>query len=546
MKIILTESQLDLVLTEDRVDYLKNQNVIDQEKIQQMLAPDDEAFDDDSPKRPKKLDIKPIQDHNGVDIAYIINKKGKESVKLTEAIFENIKDADPTRNKEYMQWLIEVFARHIKNNDVEEAVRFVTEDLPEANEFLSLFDSVKNSRTFRLGAKNRPDAPDNPKDIRQYRDLAHLYSVISPFQGVGDEEEGEEGVSKLYKNIKKFVDLGQAEIAYHDNDVLVYIPKHIDASCEPLGPLASWCTRRSGNSYFDSYRHNNPKPDGSPSLLYVIMPKELFDMENPAMHDAYPYQFHFESNQIHDKNNRGIGEEGVSRLIRQFPGLSEFFKKELGDLASQSISEGTGLLDNKYVKYLNMFDGSVKDYVSDEIYQQGVESLKVLAKKEEGPINKNRYLKWLMSNTDNTDIMSYLDRETKTLDFTDLKLGELPDVSDFVNLTSLTAINCSINKMPEISKLPEQLVILTLNNNNISNVNLSGYDKKLNSLFVMNVKENPIKDINIDVLENLYVNGELIRFIIDADVELNDPQKTVELRRIVDEYGGDDGMFTNI
>jgi len=546
MKIILTESQLDLVLTEDRVDYLKNQNVIDQEKIQQMLEPDDEAFDDDAPKRPKKLDIKPIQDHNGIDIAYIINKKGKESVKLTEAIFENIKDADPTRNKEYMQWLIEVFARHIKNNDIEEAVRFVTEDLPEANEFLSLFDSVKNSRTFRLGAKNRPDAPDNPKDIRQYRDLAHLYSVISPFQGAGDDEGGEEGVSRLYKNIKKFVDLGQAEIAYHDNDVLVYIPKHIDASCEPLGPLASWCTRREGNSYFDSYRLNNPKPDGSPSLLYVIMPKELFDMENPAMHDAYPYQFHFESNQIHDKNNRGIGEEGVSRLIRKYPGLAEFFKKELGDLASQSISEGTGLLDNKYVKYLNMFDGSVKDYVSDEIYQQGVESLKVLAKKEEGPINKNRYLKWLMSNTDNTDIMTYLDRGTKTLDFSDLRLGELPDVSDFSELTSLTAINCSINKMPEISKLPEQLVILTLNNNNISNINLSGYDKKLNSLFVMNVKENPVKDINVDILENLYVNGELIRFIMDGDVELNDPQKTIELKRIIDEYGGDDGMFTNI
>lgn len=151
-----------------------------------------------------------------------------------------------------------------------------------------------------------------------------------------------------------------------------------------------------------------------------------------------------------------------------------------------------------------------------------------------------------MSNTDNTDIMTYLDRGTKTLDFSDLRLGELPDVSDFSELTSLTAINCSINKMPEISKLPEQLVILTLNNNNISNINLSGYDKKLNSLFVMNVKENPVKDINVDILENLYVNGELIRFIMDGDVELNDPQKTIELKRIIDEYGGDDGMFTNI
>jgi hypothetical protein len=547
MKIILTESQLDLVLTEDRVDYLKNQNVIDQERIQQMLSPEDEDFDADAPKRPKKIEVKPIQDHDGVDIAYIITKKGKDKVKLTEAIFENIKDADPTRNKEYMQWMIEVFSRHIKNNDVEEAVRFVTEDLPEANEFLSLFDSVKNSRTFRLGAKNRPDAPDNPKDIRQYRDLAHLYSVISPFQGVGDDDEGDEdGVSKLYKNIKKFVDLGQAEIAYHDNDVLVYIPKHIDASCEPLGPLASWCTRRSGNSYFDSYRNNNPKPDGTPSLLYVIMPKELFDMESPAMHDSFPHQYHFESGQIHDKNNRGIGEEGINKMVTKFPGLAEFFKKELGELASASISEGTGLLDNKYVKYLNSFGGSVKDYVSDEIYQQGVESLKVLAKKEEGPINKNRYLKWLMSNTDNTDVMSYLDREAKSLDFSDLRLGTLPDLSEFKNLTSVTALRCSINEMPKASELPDSMVILTLNENQISNVNLNGYDDKFKALFVMNVKENPIKDVDLEPLKNLFYEGELIRFIIDDNTKLTDPKKDAELKSLLEEVGGDDGMFMSM
>jgi hypothetical protein len=546
MKIILTESQLNLVLTEDRVDFLKNQNVIDQEKIQQMLNPEDEAFDQDAPKRPKKIDVKPVQDHDRADIAYIITKKGKQQVKLTEAIFENIKDADPTRNKEYMQWLIEVFARHIKNGDVDEAVRFVTEDLPEANEFLSLFDSVKNSRLFRLGAKNRPDAPDNPKDIRQYRDLAHLYSVVSPFQGAGGEDdEGEDGVSKLYKNIKKFVDLGQAEIAYHDNDVLVYIPKHIDASCEPLGPLASWCTRRSGNSYFDSYRMNNKRPDGTPSLLYVIMPKELFDMENPAMHDAFPYQFHFESNQIHDKNNRGIGDDGIRDVVNRFPGLAEFFRKELGELASQSISEGTGLLENRYVTYLNKFGGSIKDYVSDDVYQQGVESLKVLAKKETGPINKNKYLKWLMDNTDNTDILSYLDREATALDFSDLNLnGRLPDLTEFKQLSSLGAIGCNITEMPSSDELPESLVILTLNKNNISNIDLSGYEK-FQGLFVINCKDNPVTNVDVDTLLKLYTEMELIRLITDDDPDISDPALKERFLQIQDEYGTEGGMFAN-
>ena len=88
--------------------------------------------------------------------------------------------------------------------------------------------------------------------------------------------------------------LRHAKLAYRDNDVLVYTPQTIESSCEPLGNLASWCTRREGNSYFDSYRRNNPKPDGSLSDYYVVMPKKLFDGDDENM---YPLQFHFESGQ---------------------------------------------------------------------------------------------------------------------------------------------------------------------------------------------------------------------------------------------------------
>jgi hypothetical protein len=539
MRIVLTESQLDLLLTEDRVDFLKGQHVVDKEKVKQMLQPDDEEHDPEADPRRKRIEVSPIQNEDGVDIAYIITKKGKKQVKLTEEIFEAIKEADPTRNKEYMQWMIEVFARHIKEDDVAEAVRFVTEDLPEANEFLTLFDSVKNTRLFRLGAPKRPNAPKNPKDIRQYKDLGHLYSVVSPFMGMSDEDDdGEEGVSRLYKNIKKFVDLGQAEIAYHDNDVLVYVPKHIDASCEPLGPLASWCTRRSGNSYFDSYRKNNPLPDGSPSLLYVIMPKELFDMENPAEHNSYPYQFHFETNQIHDKSNRGIGDSGLQELINRFPGLAEFFRKEMGDLGAGAVSQGVGLIDNRYIEYLNKFGGSVQDYVSDEVYAEGVESLKNLAKEETGPINKNKYIKWLVANTDDTNLLNYLNPEAEQLDFSDLNnLGELPDLSSFTNLTSLSAGKCNLRSMPPAEYLPSSLVILTLNDNQIPEAPLAGYEK-FENLFVLNVNNNPVRRVNTEVLQKLLFDHELVRFMISNPDDL---ENAAEYKSVIDQM--DDTQF---
>jgi hypothetical protein len=65
----------------------------------------------------------------------------------------------------------------------EQAVRFLSEDLPEANEFLGVFDRVKNKKVFKRSAPNRPNAPQNVTDINQYSGLAHLYSSESIYWG---------------------------------------------------------------------------------------------------------------------------------------------------------------------------------------------------------------------------------------------------------------------------------------------------------------------------------------------------------------------------
>ena len=304
MKYVISENQYTILLREDRVDFLRNQFVIDPKLLDKATdgENEEEEFEDgDRPAggmRKSKDKVEPIQGHDGVDIAYIVtNKKGKSKVVLTDEIFTDIVDSDPTRKKEFVQWMVTVFMRHLKDGDIDQAVRFITEDLPEANEYLEVFDKVRKKKVFKTGAPNRPNAPENVSDITQYNDLAHLYSIVSPFIG-SDEEDG-----GLWGKLKKFIDLGHAKLAYRDNDVLVYTPQTIESSCEPLGNLASWCTRREGNSYFDSYRRNNPKPDGSLSDYYVVMPKKLFDGDDEEM---YPLQFHFESGQLHDKNNRSI------------------------------------------------------------------------------------------------------------------------------------------------------------------------------------------------------------------------------------------------
>lgn len=543
MKYIITENQYRILLKEDRVAFLKTQNVIDPKLLDDLTKGklEKKSKRPEGGMDPNKIKVEPIENHNGVDIAYIVtNNKGKQSVKLTDEIFNDIVEADPSRNKQYVQWMIQVFLRHIADGDIEQAIRFLTEDLPEANEFLTIFDDVKDKKVFKRSAPNRPNAPQNVTDINQYNDLAHLYSVVSPFIGSSDDDS-EDGESPLWKKLKKYVDLGEAKLVYRDNGVLVYSPQTIESSCDPLGPLASWCTRREGNSYFDSYRRNNPKPDGTLSDYYVIMPKALFSGDDEG--GMYPLQFHFESNQLHDKNNQSIERSSkLSEVLSRFPGLKDFFKKELGKLVEMDVVKGTGLMDSAYIKYMNMFGGKAEEVISGEVYQKGVDNIKKLASQQKVPLQQNKYLKWLMENTENVEILDYLDPEvTESLDFSNMNLGKLPNMSKFHKVDRITANNCNLTELPSVNILPDggrMINVLSFNDNQITKAPLDGYET-LKECFMITLLNNPIKEINVPVLTKMIEDETFIRFGVNSDVVNNlSPDNAKEFQSLVDEVGG--------
>ena len=524
MKYIVTESQYKILLTEDRIDYLKTQHVITKKQLYDLTKGEKESEEEREPgglPPKKRVKVTPIQNEEGVDIAYLYtSKKGKTSVKLTEEIFNDIAEADPTRNKAYVTWMISVFLRHIADEDIAQAVRFLTEDLPEATEFLEVFDRVKKKKVFKTGAPNRPNAPNDVSDISQYNDLAHLYSIVSPFVGADDDDdENSTPGEKLWKKLKKYIDLGHARLAFRDNDVMVYIPDTIEASCDPLGNLSSWCTRRENNSYFDSYRNNNRKPNGDPSDLYVIMPKTMFDGE-PTDDNFYPLQFHFESNQLHNKNNSNIGDDGLNKIVRQFPGLKKFFIEELGALSAEDVKEGDGLMKSRYIEYLNKFGGRAQDVISDKIYKQGVKNIRKLAAEQQVPLQQNKYLKWLMENTDGVIITDFLERDIETLDFSNMNLGVMPDLSEFTNLRRLTANGCSLKRLPPVKHLPKQnnINVFSFANNEIKEAPIEGYQDILIDMFLFNMDNNPITKINVKVLSEMVTKSGLSRFTYSDDI----------------------------
>ena len=131
MKIIISEEQalqLELLLTEGRLETLS--------KTYDMFTPDDV----DELKKNRGTVIL-----TGPSIGYIAaikpNKKGtKPLIRLSKETFDKIVDIDPTKNLQYIQWMIERFVKLLregfKAKDYDAAVRFMNEDIDLLNEYL--------------------------------------------------------------------------------------------------------------------------------------------------------------------------------------------------------------------------------------------------------------------------------------------------------------------------------------------------------------------------------------------------------------------------
>lgn len=533
MKVRLKESQYKVLLKEDRITYLRNQNVVSDKDIEEYKK----SLDKPKRRGPEgeesigKKELVPFIGLDGEPIAYF--RGPKKQLKLTPETYEAFVDADPSRTKEYVQWIIDVFKKEIAH-DKEEAKRFVGEDLPQATEALEIFDRVKKTRLFKTAAPQREGAPDNPKDIRKYNSVGQLSNVVSPFRDMGEDELGDSpeggnpsGMSnkgyKLFKDLASYVKLGQAKMHKVSDRILIYQPQTLRSSCEALGSLATWCTRatprggidkETGSEYFHSYRgktgnKNRLRPTGELSDYYVIMPLELFQMENPSSSQTYPLQFHLESNQFKDRNNKEIGDSGINKLLGDYPELGDYMRKEIGKWAAESVKQGEGIMDNQYIKYLNQFGGSAEDYISKEDYDRGVESIRQLAKEYSGSFNTNKYLKWIIANTGDVDVREFIDEEAKQVDFTGFNLKKLPDLSSFENIMKIVATNSGLTVFPDGSELPPNVDNIILSKNQIPELTFSNFDK-LKKLKVILAMDNPYTKIDVDNLINFIKSSEEI------------------------------------
>jgi hypothetical protein len=360
-----------------------------------------------------------------------------KKISVSSDIFASIIAADPTENRMYIQWMLNVFTRFLREgteSSIATAVRFVAEDLPQANLYLQLFEDNKRKKKFLdlcKGSYTLKHITD-PTNINQYKSLAQLFDAVDPFI--------EREPSAVERTLQKFVDSGQALIPVKDRKFTLYIPKTTEASVV-FATFANWCTARVGNGMFKSYTNGHKKPNGKDSDIYIIINNKFFAGETKEL-----YQIHFETNQLKDYKN-GQNVSIFESVLSESEGLTNFFYEELMEMARGFKK---GIENNKYLDYLIQFGFA--------------ESL-----------------------------FELIDDQTPTIRFMTREIPRLPDISKFKSLDQLIITGAKLVELhPSIGKLTS-LELLVLTDNRIKS--LPKEIGSLKNLTFLNLIGNPINEI---------------------------------------------------
>lgn len=363
------------------------------------------------------------------------NNKLKTDINISKSVFDLMVDSDPAPNKMYTQWMLTTFNRLLKEGDYAGAVRFASEDLPLASEYLIIFESNKRKQKFKelCSSSFILKGVSDPTDINQYKSLSQLFDAVDPFI-VKDSSEIE---SLLYR----FVESKQAEIGVRDRKFTVYIPLTRDASVV-FDSFANWCTCKEGNGMFQHYTTNYKTPLGRKSKIYIIINNEFF---NGVIKDDTLFQIHFESNQIKDRKNT---------------------HSNIGIYDSLSSSE------------------NVLNFFHDEL---------INLSKEFRNLNKNLYLDNLIKFGFSDSLFEVIEETTPMIIFKDKEVPKMGDLTRFENLQTFEMNNTKLTNIhPSVCTL-KNLEIMVLRDNKITTIpNEIG---NLKSLIFMNILGNKIVEI---------------------------------------------------
>jgi len=219
--------------------------------------------------------------------------------------------------------------------------------------------------------------------------------------------------------------LQDAELVYDGPNWEILVPKSREASCH-YGANTRWCTAGSSNNYYDHYSKQGP--------LYIITNKK-----DPTD----KYQFHFESNQFMDKEDRNVS---LSPFLNERPDLKIFFKEMFKRFLNKDQQHGKRV----QVRYPN---DNVSKYIGIYGFDEFMESL---------PQDMIRF-DFEAGGYGNQDKLAARPLPEKFTTFQDLQIlhieGLVSEIPESIsNLKKLKFL--SLAKNPDLKSLPDSLADL--------------------------------------------------------------------------------------
>ena len=213
------------------------------------------------------------------------------------------------------------------------------EDLPKATEYLEI------AYTRHIGI------PNSVTDLTDIYDLVKGYIV----------SDGETDINKIMSTLNTGQDY---ELVHNGEDWYIFIPKTEVGACR-LGSDTQWCTTWGQNS-------TNPAYKGRSSMFANYHRQgKIYTMVNKA-DNALKYQFHLESNQYMDKNDRQVN---IDDFMSKYKELYKFFVPEIfGDLDKLGEADLRNLVNDKLVTS-NDKNGVIKYIINKHQGNTAIEAL---------------------------------------------------------------------------------------------------------------------------------------------------------------------------
>mgnify|MGYP006429225255 FL=1 len=251
--------------------------------------------------------------HNDNGLKDWIATRQPEDEELHNEFFQVAEEADPSQNKQYVQWIVQRF--------LDNSISRYEDISSNIAEFLFKYHNLKTRNRLNDPSDGAQAIPADINQIKTKEDINAVHTELTPRWNRLSQEQDNNREQKMLSK-------GKASEVYKDAYVRVIVPEDEASACY-YGQGTMWCTASTmGQNYFDHYNSNGK--------LYILIPTK-------PEYEGEKYQLHFQNKQFMNEQDVSIP---LGHLLDvRFAGsdVVEFFMKiepsitKMIEFASESV-----------------------------------------------------------------------------------------------------------------------------------------------------------------------------------------------------------------